>query len=84
MYLQTWIDGEAASCRVHAGHVLNIVYFLQKQLITVIPGSIHTNTHTHKQARNHYLRACINTHTLVLRDTHLPLTFADMDASALT
>lgn len=50
VYLQSWVDGEAASCGVHAGHVLNTVYFLQKQLITVVPGSAHTHMHTHKQA----------------------------------
>lgn len=43
VYLQPWIYGEAASCGVHAGHVLNVVYFLQKQLITLIPGSPHTH-----------------------------------------
>lgn len=37
VYLQSWIDGEAAGSGVHAGHILNIVYFLQKQFVTVIP-----------------------------------------------
>lgn len=46
VHLQSWVDGEAAGCGVHAGHVLNVVYFLQKQLIAVIPGS----KHAHKRA----------------------------------
>lgn len=37
VYLQPGINGEAASRGVHAGNVLNVVYFFQKQFITVIP-----------------------------------------------
>lgn len=47
-HLQPWVDGEAAGCGVHAGHILNIVYFFQKQLITVIPGNAHRHTREEK------------------------------------
>ncbi len=35
--LQSWVDGEATSSGVHAGHILHIVDFFQSQLIAVIP-----------------------------------------------
>lgn len=44
VYLQSRINGETASRGVHAGHVLDVVYFFQKQLITVIPAE-----HTHRK-----------------------------------
>ncbi len=58
LYLQSWIDGEAAGRGVHAGHILNTVYFLQKQLITVIPESTQTHAQANTQTcrkKNHYL-----------------------------
>ncbi len=35
--LQSWVDGEATSSGVHAGHILHIVDLLQSQLVTIIP-----------------------------------------------
>lgn len=49
VYLQSWIDGEAASSGVHAGHVLNVVYILQKQFSTVIPESTRTKNREKKK-----------------------------------
>ena len=35
--LQTTIDCEAASCWIHAGHILDIVDLPQGELLTIIP-----------------------------------------------
>ena len=35
--LQPWVDGEAASCRVHAGHILHVVDVLLSQLGLAVP-----------------------------------------------
>ena len=35
--LQSWVDGEATSGRVHASNVLNIVDFLEYHLLPIIP-----------------------------------------------
>lgn len=86
VHLQSWVDGEAAGCGVHAGHVLNVVYFLQKQLITVIPGSTHTHTSMQKKKSLFNSLAC--THALVQTQTpthtRLPHTLNETDASAPT
>ena len=37
MSLESGIDGEAASCGVHAGHILHIVNLLESQFGTVVP-----------------------------------------------
>lgn len=51
VYLQPGINGEAASRGVHAGNVLNVVYFFQKQFITVIPAE-HTQGENFKKLFN--------------------------------
>ena len=35
--LQSRVDGEATSCRVHAADVLNVVHLLELQLDAVVP-----------------------------------------------
>ena len=83
VYLQSWVDGDAASCWVHAGQLLNVVYFLQQQLSTVIPVSTHTHTHTHTDQKTYY-STTLHAHLLCLTHIHLPDIFTDMDASAPT
>lgn len=38
IYLQSGVDIEASSGRIHAGNILRIVDFFQAQFLTVIPG----------------------------------------------
>lgn len=53
VYLQPGINGEAASRGVHAGNILNVVYFFQNQLISVIPAE-----HTQGEKKNKSLFNC--------------------------
>ena len=36
---QSWVDGEASRCGVHASHILHVVDLLQSQLVAVIPAA---------------------------------------------
>lgn len=45
--LETWINGEASRCGVHAGHVLHVVDLLQLQLASIVPEETQQHTHTH-------------------------------------
>jgi len=40
MALETWINCEAASCRIHTGHILTLMNVFQYQFITIIPMTI--------------------------------------------
>ena len=46
--LEPRVDGEAACCGVHAGHVLHVVDLLQSELVAVIPVCVfEARTFTH-------------------------------------
>lgn len=40
MALETWINREAASCRIHTGHILTLMNVFQCQFVTIIPMTV--------------------------------------------